>query len=530
MQKARTYVRNQRADAFRSADCVQSLVIADPGMRLARRDSRGPVEDNREDPDMGFVHPAKTDLFVSYAHVDDLPLEPGRPGWVTTLVNSLNSLLAQRLGRGESISLWMDHQLPGHVELTPEIESKLGESSVLLIVLSPAYLASTWCLKEMSFFNNTVRRRGGRVGARIFLVEFDQVERPHDLGELKGYRFWAKDPLGRSTRTLGVPRPGPEDRGYFDLLYDLRHDLAEALTRLKTGADNVAVSDEARDRPVVFLAEVTDDLDDQGEEVRRYLLQAGLAVVPEDIYPRDPAAFRALADRDLAHATLFVQLLGGLAGKRLLGASQTIVGLQHECAVDRGVPVLQWHARGLDLASVPHPDHRARLEGPSVIATDLQEFKSLVVQKVRELTAPKPAAPRADNDADTLVFVNAEEADLDLAKRIGSLLFRHGIGYVLPNRSRRPAEARKALDGYLLNCDGLVLVHGTNPDWVFEQVIRFRKIKPRRETPIMAIGICDGPPPEKEECHFGLPGLRVINCRHGLDEEELNKFADHFIS
>jgi hypothetical protein len=530
LKKARTYVRNQRADAFRSANCVQSLVIADPGMRLARRDSRGPVEDNREDPDMGFVHPAKTDLFVSYAHVDDLPLEPGRPGWVTTLVNSLNSLLAQRLGRGESISLWMDHQLPGHVELTPEIESKLGESSVLLIVLSPAYLASTWCLKEMSFFNNTVRRRGGRVGARIFLVEFDQVERPHDLGELKGYRFWAKDPLGRSTRTLGVPRPRPEDRGYFDLLYDLRHDLAEALTRLKTGADNVAVSDEARDRPVVFLAEVTDDLDDQGEEVRRYLLQAGLAVAPEDIYLRDPAAFRALADRDLAHATLFVQLLGGLAGKRLLGASQTIVGLQHECAVDRGVPVLQWHARGLDLASVPHPDHRARLEGPSVIATELQEFKSLVVQRVRELTAPKPAAPRADNDADTLVFVNAEEADLDLAKRIGSLLFRHGIGYVLPNRSRRPAEARKALDGYLLNCDGLVLVHGTNPDWVFEQVIRFRKIKPRRETPIMAIGICDGPPPEKEECHFGLPGLRVINCRHGLDEEELNKFADHFIS
>ena len=26
-------------------------------------------------PDMGFVHPAKTDLFVSYAHVDDRPLD-----------------------------------------------------------------------------------------------------------------------------------------------------------------------------------------------------------------------------------------------------------------------------------------------------------------------------------------------------------------------------------------------------------------------------------------------------------------------
>ena len=381
----------------------------------------------------------------------------------------------------------------------------------------------------MSFFSDAIRRGGGRVGARIFVVENDQVERPQDLGDLKGYRFWARDPLGRSTRTLGIPQPGPEDRGYFDQLYDLRHDLAEALTRLKADADDVPVPDGAGDRPVVFLAEVTDDLDDQREEVRRYLLQAGLAVVPEGVYPRDEAALRAAAEGDLTRAKFFVQLLSGLAGKRPPGASQTIVGLQHECAVGRGVPILQWHARGLDLAGVAHPDHRARLEGPSVIVADLQEFKSLVVQKVRELTVPKPAAPRADRDADTLVFVNAEEADLNLAKRIGGLLLRRGVGYVLPNRSRRPAEARKALDTYLLNCDGLVLVHGTNPDWVFEQVIRFRKVKAKRESPIKVVGICDGPPPEKEECHFGLPGLRVINCRHGLDEEELNRFADIFI-
>jgi len=304
---------------------------------------------------MGFVHPAKTDLFVSYAHVDDLPLQPGRAGWVTTLVGSLKNLLAQRLGRGESISLWMDHELPGHVELTPEIESKLGEAAAVLIVLSPAYLASTWCLKEMRFFSDAIRRVSGGVGGRIFLVEYDQVERPQDLGELKGYRFWAKDPLGRSTRALGIPRPSPEDRGYFDQLYDLRHDLAEALTRLKAGADDVPVADGAGDRPVVFLAEVTDDLDDEREEVRRYLLQAGLAVVPEGVYLRDPAAFRAAAAGDLARAMLFVQLLSGLAGKRLPGASQTIVGLQHECAVGRGVPVLQWHARASISPALPDP-------------------------------------------------------------------------------------------------------------------------------------------------------------------------------
>ena len=71
-----------------------------------------------------------------------------------------------------------------------------------------------------------------------------------------------------------------------------------------------------------------------------------------------------------------------------------------------------------------------------------------------------PPDLKADKNADTLVFVNADEAELDLAKRIGTLLFRHGVGYVLPRRSRRPAEARKALEANLLNCDGPVRVHG----------------------------------------------------------------------
>src|SRR3954453_23211438 len=34
---------------------------------------------------MGYVHPGKTDIFLSYAHVDDEPDHGDRPGWVTSL-------------------------------------------------------------------------------------------------------------------------------------------------------------------------------------------------------------------------------------------------------------------------------------------------------------------------------------------------------------------------------------------------------------------------------------------------------------
>src|SRR5262249_21635786 len=100
---------------------------------------------------MGYVHPDKPDIFLSYAHVDDEPdpAFPDRPGWVTTLVRVLEKRLAQKLGRVDSYGLWRDAQLAGHVELTPEILGRLRDAAVLLLVLSPA-CSTTWALAPTS--------------------------------------------------------------------------------------------------------------------------------------------------------------------------------------------------------------------------------------------------------------------------------------------------------------------------------------------------------------------------------------------
>ena len=57
---------------------------------------------------MGYVHPDKPDIFLSYARVNDDPdaTFPDRPGWVTTLVRGLKQRLANKFGRGEYFELW----------------------------------------------------------------------------------------------------------------------------------------------------------------------------------------------------------------------------------------------------------------------------------------------------------------------------------------------------------------------------------------------------------------------------------------
>jgi hypothetical protein len=51
----------------------------------------------------------------------------------------LKDRLAQKLGRREGFWIWWDHVLPRNQPLTPELESKIRETSILVVVLSRGY-------------------------------------------------------------------------------------------------------------------------------------------------------------------------------------------------------------------------------------------------------------------------------------------------------------------------------------------------------------------------------------------------------
>ena len=108
---------------------------------------------------MGYVDPDKPDLFVSYSHVNDHPLDGVGRGWVSTFVDHLSIQLAMKLGRREAVSIWMDHALVPNASMAAEIEKKLRETATFLAVLSPGYFASDWTGREMKIFSNLVRTR-----------------------------------------------------------------------------------------------------------------------------------------------------------------------------------------------------------------------------------------------------------------------------------------------------------------------------------------------------------------------------------
>ena len=555
-----------------------------------------------------FVPYYKYDIVISYAHVDNEPAVGVENGWVSTLAEGLKNRLAQKLGRREDFSLWMDYRLSLHEPWTPEIMDALEHAAILVVILSPGYLASQWCQRERSAFLKMVRARP-RSSARIFIVERDKIEeseRPAEFRELAGYRFWIVEREGKPPRILGDPKPNPDDPKclpYYDQLNDLSNGLAEELKRLRSlvnktciegsdikrpalkgpgiesagiesagiesagieslGIESLGIesagiestciegpgiesagiesagiesagiestciegpdieSRKSDERPAVFLAEVTDDLIVYRDAVKRYLDQGGIRVLQPEIflYFSEPDTFQQAVDKDLGNSKIFVQLLSNLDGKRLPGRP-SYIHLQYERALKAGKPVLQWRDPSLNLDTVTDEDHRRLVEGETVWAVGLEEFKRTVVNRA----LIKPAV--RIKDAHTLVFLDVSPEDSPLADEIVSVMKKYHIGYARPLQHGKPSDIREELDELLLESDGIIIVYGAvTPVWARRQLLYCRKIIYKREQPPKAIAVYEGPPEEKDPLDFALPDMQTIDCRRCLIEEKLLPFFE----
>src|SRR5262249_32942359 len=98
-------------------------------------------------------------------------------------------------------------RLSGAFAGTPDIESSLKKTGILVALLSTGYFKSDWCPKEREAFLRHVVPSPSGV-SRVFVVELDEVEegqRPKEFAALLAHRFWAKGETDPFPRRLGEP-------------------------------------------------------------------------------------------------------------------------------------------------------------------------------------------------------------------------------------------------------------------------------------------------------------------------------------
>jgi hypothetical protein len=247
----------------------------------------------------GFTH----DIFVSYVHVDNRKF--GKDiGWVETLVDDLREALPQKLQRVQP-DIWRDPRLSGSEPFSDAIRDAVTRAATLLVLLSESYLTSEWCRKELDLFLQAAAQSGGATG-RIFLVRLDDLAPnrwPAAFHGLLGQKFFEQAHADAPTRTLGTPPANdPDKRLYFQRLDDLSGELAKKLLAMKELVEEQETPPLTTNAPAVFLAEATPDLDDLRDNIRRYLMQADIRVLPETYYDRTPNAFRTAMEADFGQS------------------------------------------------------------------------------------------------------------------------------------------------------------------------------------------------------------------------------------
>jgi len=468
------------------------------------------------------------DIFVSYAHVDNQPFAGADKGWVTTLIKDLKNFLGKKLGRSDAYSLWLDDELRGNTAATPDTLKQLENAATLILILSPGYLTSNWCHLELNTFLDKV----GKDSGRVFVVEHDVVEERHtELSDLRGYPFWVRDDTGKY-RILAMPKPKPEtEPEYYQILDNLACELTDKLKALKkempaqaplTEISSVTTIDFIRparfQKPsrslTVFLAEVTDDLFLEREEVKRYLESQGVQVLPKKVYffPTQAELEQAI-DADLKQSVLFVQLLSALHPQRPAGMSTPLVQYHHAKNSDLELPILQWKSRDLDTKTIANTEQRALLMGSTVMAIGLVELQQTIIQALKKL-AEKQHSPQQTSNCD-LVFINATSQDMNLAYQVEGMLIQQGLDCSLPldtSRSPSSAKIREDLNNNLQCCDIVLMLYDINTDevWVRSQLLLCKRARGKREAPFKVIAVCKHP--ETPPLNMRLADLHVFDC------------------
>ena len=471
----------------------------------------------------GFRH----DLFVSYAHVDDAPSAGCERGFVSQFVSDLIAEVGRKLGA--ALDVWWDrHALAGNTPVTPEIVQAASGAAGIVVLVSPAYLRSEWCRRERSTFLEALRRRAEAGAAFVVAIEGLARERvPEEFQDLVGYQFWKPLDDGHTTRPLRVDFEADREP-YYDRLCQLVQNVADhldGLARQRAGPPPPLPPQPTAKPPQLVLAEVTDDLLHQREDVKAYLEQLGFVVLPRRRYSRDDLELhRRQLREDLAQARLFVQLLGPLAGDRS-DEPKGMAWMRWTTAQD-ALPaerIVQWRDPQLDPAGVADTDAQTLLRLPTVRSCGLPELKRAVAELLQQPPhSPAPPMPKC-------VFVNADLLDRGFAGEISRWLADQGYIVLEPPSASDPAEWREEWETNLRLCQSLMLVFGhTRPSWITQQVLQSMKVIAQRSEPIELLSVCVAPPPSESDkasrLGFRFKALEYLHCENGLDAGELQRF------
>jgi len=490
----------------------------------------------------------EADLFISYAHIDNKPLPPEQQGWISRFHASLEALLSMRLGREAKI--WRDTKLKGDDVFGDEIVDQFSNAAVFVSVITPRYLNSDWCTKEIRGFCAFAETHGGVVvanKARVFKVMKAPVDTqdslPAIVKELLGYEFFK---IEDDTPFELDPAYGEEfGQDYNRKIGQLAWDVKELVENLVTEAGGGGAEDangQAVVKPVVYLAECAYDRKQDREALEGELRRLGYSVLPDRELPREEAGYVEAVDSLLADCKLAVHLIGAIHGAVPDGPSEkSTVELQNEVAARRSKTAalrrVIWLPEGTQSQQADqqafldtlHKDAEAQF-GADLITGDFESLKTTIYATLTRLEEDTPSngSSKAEEHGARLIYLICTSKDRPATVPIRKYLHEQGFEVELPAFDGDAAAVRAVHEQLLTECEAVLLYYGAGDEaWKRAMDNELRKLSGYRggKPLLAAVTYLAEPTTDDKDDLLAMAESDLIDGRNGSVESELSAFV-----
>lgn len=481
-------------------------------------------------------------VFISYAHLDNQPLTPGQLGWVTRFHASLEATLSMRLGRQARI--WRDNKITGSDVFADETLSQLPATALLVSVVSPRYVESDWCLREMRAFCDAAEVAGSLVvdgKSRIIKVIKTPVDAEHGLPapvqSTLGYPFYVVD--------QGAPLELDEAYGealgelYLQKVVKLAWDLSQLLRTLETSAHDTRKA-RVPSRPTVYLASCAHDMSDAREKIEADLKFSGCTVLPDRALPMEERAHERAVQELLARSQLAIHLVGRGYGVVPDGSgARSVVVIENELAASRsrehGLPRLIWLREGTKANNPQQAQFigaihaSAELQsGADVVTAELESFRNVMHSALDALasTAARKATPVVASDP--FVYLLCDERDRGETIPLRKQLKARGIDVRIPAFEGSSTALRQANDDLLATCDAALVFYGRGDEaWKRSVDADLRKARALRgANPLPPVPTVLAPPATADKRELiALDEPHLVDALDGIDPARFEPFV-----
>ncbi len=473
------------------------------------------------------------DIFISYAHLDDQALDEDQKGWITKFHRVLEVKLSQLLG--ESPTIWRDRKLSGSDVYDDKIVNEFKNAQVMISILSPRYVKSEWCNRELHEFHKAAEDGTGvRIGDKSRIIKV--VKTPFDADEaiehlptifeaILGFEFFEQDQeTGRIVEfdeTFG-PRA---KQNYFSRIYDLASEIAQILKNMRSGGAPEQTEPLAKTGRTIYLAAVTSDIQSGREKLYRELIDRGHHVLPDRPLPVSGAELEEAIRGMLGQADCSVHLVGQKYGIIPEDAAHSMAKIQNDLATERfrARPDFQrfiWMPRPLitdderqrafitELQEIP-----AAHAGAELMEDSLDNFRDYVVEKLKSGAKPAETLPGgASADGPPSVYLIFDQKDDEAVAPVEDHLFDQGLEVMVPTFDGDEAGIKQAHNEKMIHCDAVLIYHGNSDRaWVDMKLMNLMKSPGYGRTkPFAAKTVYLAPPMDRRKQRYRTHSAEVV--------------------